>query len=116
MRISDWSSDVCFFRSELRRAMVRARQINIKQVRRYRDAYLAVGQQIRSEELPIDSVEDLVLFLALSRASFLRKSMPPNRQQDDPLLRCLRGLDIPMDGAGARLRSGERRVGEGWGR
>src|SRR3546814_10977506 len=92
MRISDWSSDVCssdLLRepvvpyvepdvtaatrrpvspeqraySELRRAMVRARQINIKQVRRYRDAYLAVGQQIRSEELPIDSVEDLVMVL-----------------------------------------------------
>src|SRR3546814_988573 len=100
MRISDWSSDVCSSDlvspeqraySELRRAMVRARQINIKQVRRYRDAYLAVGQQIRSEELPIDSVEDLVMVLALSRASFLRKSMPPSRQKDDPLLRCLRG-------------------------
>src|SRR3546814_21043478 len=91
MRISDWSSDVCSSDlvspeqraySELRRAMVRARQINIKQVRRYRDAYLAVGQQIRSEELPIDSVEDLVMVLALSRASFLRKSMPPSRSEE----------------------------------
>src|SRR3546814_3848641 len=107
MRISDWSSDVCFFRSELRRARVRARQINIKQVRRYRDAYLAVGQQIRSEELPIDSVEDLVMVLALSRASFLRKSMPPSRQKDDPLLRCLRGLDITMAGDGAEMSMGE---------
>lgn len=93
--------------SELRRAMVRARQINVAQVRRYRDAHLPRDVALSCEQLPIHSVEDLVMVMALSRASFLRQSMPDRRQKDDPLLRAMRGLEIRLTPGGEEMTIGE---------
>lgn len=86
--------------SEMRRAMVRARQVSAAQVRKYRETRLPQGTPVSSEQLRIETVEDLVMAMALSRASFLRASMPPRRQKDDPLLRAMRGLEISAATAG----------------
>lgn len=93
--------------SEMRRAMVRARQVSATQVRKYRETRLVVGTSVSSDQLRVETVEDLVMAMALSRASFLKASMPPRRQKDDPLLRAMRGLEITAAATGDDILIGE---------
>lgn len=91
-------------RSELRRAMVRARQVTRKQIQQYAETNIAIGSTVTASDLPITCVSDLVIFMALSRASFLVDHLPPREQRDAPLLRAAHGLRFKVLGGRAKNR------------
>lgn len=89
--------------SELRRAMRKAREVTRSQIKRYVDAHIALDRPVSSDHLPIVSVADLVVFLALSRGAFLTRlsrKWPRARTRQNQHLQLLRGLALEsVDGA-----------------
>ena len=83
-------------RSELRRAMVRARQVTRKQILEYAHANIPARSTVTASQLPIRTVADLVIFMALARASFLSAHLPASAQRNAPLLRAAYGLSFNL--------------------
>lgn len=82
---------------ELRRAMTKAREISRAQIKRYANAYIPTGETLSSDALPITTVNDMVVFMALSRAAFLTFStarLDPRERRNVQLLALTKGLRL----------------------
>lgn len=82
---------------ELRRAMTKAREVSPAQIKRYVDANIPPGKTLSSDALPIITVNDMVVFMALSRAAFLTLStarLAPKERRSVQLLVLTKGLRL----------------------
>jgi hypothetical protein len=76
--------------------MVRARQVTRKQILEYAQANIPAHSTVTASQLPIGTVSDLVIFMALARASFLSAHLPLSAQRNAPLLRAAHGLSFNL--------------------
>ena len=86
-------------RRELRRAMLKHREMTPAAMKRYVDIHVAPGTAVLAENLVIEKVEDAVAFLSLARLASI-SSHQPTSFKNNPLLR---NLDFTVS-----LRSGDR--------
>lgn len=84
-------------RAELWRAMTRARQVTRMQVRQYVHRCLPPGSRVRSDDLPVTEVSDLVMFMAFSRAAFLTQTLSPTALRHVPLMTTFHGLTFRVE-------------------
>jgi hypothetical protein len=84
-------------RAELWRAMTRARQVTRMQVRQYAKRCLPAGTRVRSDDLPVTEVADLVIFMAFSRAAFLTQRLSPSALRHVPLMTTFQGLAFRVE-------------------
>jgi hypothetical protein len=84
-------------RAELWRAMTRARQVTRMQVRRYAHLHLPANTRVPAEELPIQDVSELVMFMAFSRAAFLSAKLTPGALRHIPLMTAFHGLIFRLE-------------------
>jgi hypothetical protein len=78
----------------LRRLMMQNRQISTAQVKKYLDAHVPAGREITSDDLPIVSVNDLCVYVALGRAAFAQKITGHKKSTTPEWLRPIRDVRI----------------------
>lgn len=80
--------------SELRHEMAAARRVSPKEIRQFMDRHVPPNRKVRADEIQIETVNDLVVFMAISRAALVSRSQPYQRQRNIPLMSSLRAYNI----------------------